>query len=192
MEAAGGDFGQTGDGKRRILERLTAAEGLERYLHTKYVGQKRFSLEGGDSMIPLLDNMVRRAGNDGVKDIVIGMAHRGRLNVLVNTLGKSPRKLFDEFEGKFEHTETDCAHTGDVKYHMGFSADIATPGCPVHLALAFTPSHLEIVDPVVVGSVRSRPHRRGDATRTTVMPILLTGHTAAPGQAWVRGLAQMY
>ncbi|HEY9541544.1 MAG TPA: 2-oxoglutarate dehydrogenase E1 component [Luteimonas sp.] len=191
MEAAGGDFGQTGDGKRRILERLTAAEGLERYLHTKYVGQKRFSLEGGDSMIPLLDNMVRRAGNDGVKDIVIGMAHRGRLNVLVNTLGKSPRKLFDEFEGKFEHTETDRAHTGDVKYHMGFSADIATPGGPVHLALAFNPSHLEIVDPVVVGSVRSRQHRRGDAERKQVLPILLHGDAAFAGQGVVMELFQM-
>src|SRR3546814_11256298 len=104
-------------------------------------------------MIPLLDNMVRRAGNDGVKDIVIGMAHRGRLNVLVNTLGKSPRTLFDEFEGKFEHTETDRAHTGDVKYHMGFSAAIATPGGPVPPALAFHPSTQEIVHPRVLAPV---------------------------------------
>src|SRR3546814_1231428 len=141
-------------------------------------------------MIPLLDNMVRRAGNDGVKDIVSGMAHRGRLNVLVNTLGKSPRKLFDEFEGKFEHTETDRAHTGDVKYHMGFSADIATPGGPVHLALAFNPSHLEIVDPVVVGSVRSRQHRRGDAERKQVLPIMLHGDAAFAGQGVVMELFQ--
>ncbi|MGN7725033.1 2-oxoglutarate dehydrogenase E1 component [Luteimonas sp. 22616] len=191
LEAAGGDYGRTADDKRRILERLTAAEGLERYLHTKYVGQKRFSLEGGDSMIPLLDNMVRRAGENGVKDIVVGMAHRGRLNVLVNTLGKSPRKLFDEFEGKFDHAESDRAHTGDVKYHMGFSADIATPGGPVHLALAFNPSHLEIVDPVVAGSVRSRQHRRGDTQRKQVLPILLHGDAAFAGQGVVMELFQM-
>jgi 2-oxoglutarate dehydrogenase E1 component len=191
LEAAGGDYGRTPDDKRRILERLTAAEGLERYLHTKYVGQKRFSLEGGDAMIPLLDNVVRRAGENGVKDIVIGMAHRGRLNVLVNTLGKSPRKLFDEFEGKFEHAHDDRAHTGDVKYHMGFSADIATPGGPVHLALAFNPSHLEIVDPVVVGSVRSRQHRRGDTERKQVLPILLHGDAAFAGQGVVMELFQM-
>ncbi|MGO4780981.1 2-oxoglutarate dehydrogenase E1 component, partial [Lysobacter sp. 2RAB21] len=97
------------------LERLTAADGLERYLGTKYVGQKRFSLEGGDALIPLMDVTIRRSGEQGVQDVVIGMAHRGRLNVLVNTLGKPPRKLFDEFEGKFDHDEH--AHTGDVKYH---------------------------------------------------------------------------
>jgi 2-oxoglutarate dehydrogenase E1 component len=191
LEAAGGDFRRSEADKRRILERLTAAEGLERYLHTKYVGQKRFSLEGGDSLVPLLDNVVRRAGENGVKDIVIGMAHRGRLNVLVNTLGKSPRKLFDEFEGKFEHAHDDRAHTGDVKYHMGFSADIATPGGPVHLALAFNPSHLEIVDPVVAGSVRSRQHRRGDEARRQVLPILLHGDAAFAGQGVVMELFQM-
>jgi 2-oxoglutarate dehydrogenase E1 component len=191
LERAGGDFGRSDDDKRRILERLTAAEGLERYLHTKYVGQKRFSLEGGDALIPLLDNMIRRAGTDGVKDIVVGMAHRGRLNVLINTLGKSPRKLFDEFEGKFEYHKADRAHTGDVKYHMGFSADIATPGGPVHLALAFNPSHLEIVDPVVVGSVRSRQHRRGDSERKRVLPVLLHGDAAFAGQGVVMELLQM-
>ncbi len=191
LETAGGDFKRSDEDKRRILERLTAAEGLERYLHTKYVGQKRFSLEGGDSLIPLLDDLIRRAGSGGVKDIVIGMAHRGRLNVLINTLGKSPRKLFDEFEGKFEHASDDRAHTGDVKYHMGFSADIATPGGPVHLALAFNPSHLEIVDPVVVGSVRSRQQRRGDRERKVVMPVLLHGDAAFAGQGVVMELFQM-
>ena len=165
LESAAGDYARTPQQKARILERLTAAEGLERYLHTKYVGQKRFSLEGGDSLIPMLDGMLRRAGAHGVKDTVVGMAHRGRLNVLVNTLGKPPRKLFDEFEGKFEHHHSDRAHTGDVKYHMGFSANIVTPGGPLHLALAFNPSHLEIVDPVVAGSVRSRQQRRGDQQR---------------------------
>jgi 2-oxoglutarate dehydrogenase E1 component len=189
LESAGGDFKRSDEDKRRILERLTAAEGLERYLHTKYVGQKRFSLEGGDALIPMLDVMIRRAGSDGVKDVVVGMAHRGRLNVLVNTLGKPPRKLFDEFEGKFDHDEH--AHAGDVKYHMGFSADIATPGGPVHLALAFNPSHLEIVDPVVAGSVRSRQHRRGDKARKQVVPIIIHGDAAFAGQGVVMELFQM-
>ena len=191
LEAAGGDYGLDADTKRRVLERLTAAEGLERYLHTKYVGQKRFSLEGGDSLIPLLDVTVRRAGTGGVKEMVLGMAHRGRLNVLINTMGKSPRRLFDEFEGKFEHVADDRAHTGDVKYHMGFSADIATPGEPVHLALAFNPSHLEIVDPVVAGSVRSRQERRRDSERSTVLPVIIHGDAAFAGQGVVMELLQM-
>ena len=191
LEAAGGKFGFTADAKRRILERLTAADGLERYLGTKYVGQKRFSLEGGDSLIPLMDATIRRAGENGVQDVVIGMAHRGRLNVLINTLGKPPRQLFDEFEGKFEHVNHDLAHTGDVKYHMGFSADVATPGGPVHLALAFNPSHLEIVDPVVAGSVRSRQMRRGDGGRGQVLPVLMHGDAAFAGQGVVMELFQM-
>ena len=191
LETAAGNYGLSKDAKVRILERLTAAEGLERYLHTKYVGQKRFSLEGGDALIPLLDGMIRRAGAEGVKEVVLGMAHRGRLNVLINTLGKPPRNLFDEFEGKFEHVTHDRAHTGDVKYHMGFSANVATPGGPVHLALAFNPSHLEIVDPVVVGSVRSRQNRRGDKQRTQVMPVLLHGDAAFAGQGVVMELLQM-
>ena len=189
LEGAAGNFGFGSDDKQRILERLTAAEGLERYLHTKYVGQKRFSLEGGESLIPLMDMLVRNAGQDGVKEIVIGMAHRGRLNVLVNTLGKNPRDLFDEFEGKFEHNA--LAHAGDVKYHMGFSADVATEGGPVHLALAFNPSHLEIVDPVVAGSVRSRQERRKDTARRQVMPILIHGDAAFAGQGVVMELFQM-
>lgn len=189
LEMAGGNYNLDADTQRRTLERLTAAEGLERYLHTKYVGQKRFSLEGGDSLIPMMDTIIRDAGKDGVKDVVIGMAHRGRLNVLVNTLGKSPRKLFDEFEGKFEHD--DHASAGDVKYHMGFSADVATAGGAVHLALAFNPSHLEIADPVVAGSVRSRQERRGDTARKQVMPILIHGDAAFAGQGVVMELFQM-
>ncbi|HEL7752521.1 TPA: 2-oxoglutarate dehydrogenase E1 component [Stenotrophomonas maltophilia] len=189
LELAGGNYQLDADTQRRTLERLTAAEGLERYLHTKYVGQKRFSLEGGDSLIPMMDTIIRSAGKDGVKDVVIGMAHRGRLNVLVNTLGKNPRKLFDEFEGKFEHDEH--ASAGDVKYHMGFSADVATEGGPVHLALAFNPSHLEIADPVVAGSVRSRQERRKDTARKQVMPILIHGDAAFSGQGVVMELFQM-
>ncbi|MFD0738051.1 2-oxoglutarate dehydrogenase E1 component [Lysobacter koreensis] len=191
LETAGNQYGRNADDKRRILERLTAADGLERYLGTKYVGQKRFSLEGGDALIPLMDTTIRRAGEQGVQDVVIGMAHRGRLNVLVNTLGKPPRHLFDEFEGKFDHAHNELAHTGDVKYHMGFSADVATPGGPVHLALAFNPSHLEIVNPVVAGSVRSRQTRRGEAGRAQVLPVLLHGDAAFAGQGVGMELLQM-
>ncbi|MEJ7806324.1 MAG: 2-oxoglutarate dehydrogenase E1 component, partial [Telluria sp.] len=129
----------TTEEKTHILDRLTAAEGLERYLHTKYVGAKRFSLEGSESFIASIDETIQRAGEKGVQEIVIGMAHRGRLNVLVNTLGKSPQELFEEFEGK----HGDDLPSGDVKYHQGFSSDIATAGGPVHLSLAFNPSHLE-------------------------------------------------
>jgi 2-oxoglutarate dehydrogenase E1 component len=164
--------------KKHILERLTAAEGLERYLHTKYVGQKRFSLEGGETLIPLLHHLLQRAGEQGVRESVIGMAHRGRLNVLVNTLGKLPAILFAEFEGiHHEHLTS-----GDVKYHQGFSSDIGTPGGPMHVTLAFNPSHLEIVNPVVEGSVRARQHRRKDFEGKQVLPVLLHGDAAFPGQ----------
>ncbi|MGE0209516.1 MAG: 2-oxoglutarate dehydrogenase E1 component [Lysobacteraceae bacterium] len=190
MENAGGKFGYSAQQKKRILERLTAAEGLERYLHTKYVGQKRFSLEGGDSLIPLLDAVVERAGSAGVKEMVIGMAHRGRLNVLVNTLGKPPHKLFDEFLGKFDAPDSPD-HSGDVKYHMGFSSDVQTSAGPVHLALAFNPSHLEIVNPVVAGSVRSRQMRREDAAREEAMPVLIHGEAAFAGQGVVMETLQM-
>ncbi|HET7200295.1 MAG TPA: 2-oxoglutarate dehydrogenase E1 component, partial [Burkholderiales bacterium] len=138
--------------KKRLLQKLTEAEHLERYLHTRYVGQKRFSLEGGESLIPAIDELIQRAGANGVQEIVLGMAHRGRLNVLVNVLGKMPHDLFLEFEGK--HAAE--LPSGDVKYHNGFSSDISTPGGPVHLSLAFNPSHLEIANPVVEGSVRAR------------------------------------
>ncbi|HET9835899.1 MAG TPA: thiamine pyrophosphate-dependent enzyme, partial [Rhodanobacteraceae bacterium] len=181
LEKMSGDPGLTTDERKRVLHKLTAADGLERYLHTKYVGQKRFSLEGGDSLIPLLDDLVRRAAGDSVRELVIGMAHRGRLNVLVNTLGKPPQKLFEEFEGKFDHPD-DPAHSGDVKYHMGFSADIATPSADLHLALAFNPSHLEIVNPVVSGSVRARQIRAHDGVREHVLPVLIHGDAALSGQ----------
>ncbi|MDH3467798.1 MAG: 2-oxoglutarate dehydrogenase E1 component, partial [Gammaproteobacteria bacterium] len=170
--------------RRQILNRLTMAEGLERYLHTKYVGQKRFSLEGADCVIPMLYDLIQRAGSMGTKEIVIGMAHRGRLNVLVNTLGKAPGDLFGEFEGKYS-TSNGSIDSGDVKYHQGFSSDIATPGGTVHLALSFNPSHLEIIDPVVEGSVRARQHRRKDYTHDTVMPILVHGDAAFAGQGVV-------
>ncbi|WP_426196586.1 2-oxoglutarate dehydrogenase E1 component [Massilia sp. DWR3-1-1] len=167
--------------KLHILDRLTAAEGLERYLHTRYVGQKRFSLEGSESFIASIDETIQRAGENGVQEIVIGMAHRGRLNVLVNTLGKSPQELFEEFEGK----HGDDLPSGDVKYHQGFSSDISTAGGPVHLSLAFNPSHLEIVNPVVEGSVKARMDRRGDKDGAQVLPILVHGDAAFAGQGVV-------
>ena len=164
--------------KRHILDRVTAAEGLERYLQAKYVGQKRFSLEGGESFIACMDELIREAGSKGIQEIVIGMAHRGRLNVLVNTLGKMPKDLFAEFE----HKGPETLPAGDVKYHQGFSSDISTPAGPVHLSLAFNPSHLEIVNPVVEGSARARMERRGDLLGEQVLPVLVHGDAAIAGQ----------
>ena len=167
--------------KIHILDRLTASEGLERYLHTKYVGQKRFSLEGGESFIASMDELVQRGGETGVQEIIIGMAHRGRLNVLVNTLGKMPKDLFNEFE----HKGPEDLPAGDVKYHQGFSSDVTSPGGPVHLSLAFNPSHLEIVNPVVEGSVKARMDRRGDKDGAQVLPVLVHGDAAFAGQGVV-------
>ena len=168
----------TSEKKKAILERLTAAEGLERFLHTKFVGQKRFSLEGGESFIAAMDELIQQAGAKGVQEVVIGMAHRGRLNVLVNTMGKMPKDLFAEFD----HTAPEDLPSGDVKYHQGFSSDLSTPGGPVHLSLAFNPSHLEIVNPVVEGSVRARMDRRGDVKGAQVLPVLVHGDSAFGGQ----------
>jgi 2-oxoglutarate dehydrogenase E1 component len=167
--------------KLHILDRLTAAEGLERFLAMKYVGQKRFSLEGGESFIASMDEIIQYAGAKGVQEIVIGMAHRGRLNVLVNSLGKVPADLFAEFD----HTAPEDLPSGDVKYHQGFSSDVSTPGGPVHLTLAFNPSHLEIVNPVVEGSVKSRLDRRGDKEGNSVLPVLVHGDAAFAGQGVV-------
>jgi len=163
-----------------ILNDLTAAEGLEQFLHRRYIGQKRFSLEGGDSLIPLLDEVVQGGGQLGTENIVIGMAHRGRLNVLVNLMGKAPQQLFSEFEGQLE--ERGATGSGDVKYHQGFYSDIQTAGGPVHVALAFNPSHLEIVSPVVEGGVRARQDRIGDDGQHKVMPVLIHGDAAFIGQ----------
>jgi len=179
----------TDDERRNILWQLTAAEGLERYLHTKYVGQKRFSLEGGDALIPLLDDLIQRAGEAGVEELVIGMAHRGRLNVLVNILGKSPTELFSEFEGTYDLKR--LKGSGDVKYHKGFSADLRTASGNVHTALAFNPSHLEVVDPVVEGSVRARQERRGDEHGVQVLPLLIHGDASFAGQGVVMETLQL-
>ena len=169
------------EGKRNLLQQLTEAEGLERYLHTKYVGQKRFSLEGGDSFIASMDELVHHAGEAGVQEIVVGMAHRGRLNMLVNIMGKMPGDLFAEFEGHHAEGLSD----GDVKYHNGFSSDLSTRGGPMHLSLAFNPSHLEIVNPVVEGSVRARQERRGAEGYKQVLPVLVHGDAAFAGQGVV-------
>ncbi len=168
--------------KRHLLHMLTAAEGLERYLHNKYVGQKRFSLEGAESLIPLLEELILRGGSRQLKEIVIGMAHRGRLNVLVNIMGKLPVDLFEEFEGKLMQRSE---RSGDVKYHLGFSSNLTTPGGAVHLSLAFNPSHLEIVDPVAEGSARARQERRGDREGVEVASILIHGDAAFSGQGVV-------
>jgi 2-oxoglutarate dehydrogenase E1 component len=177
------------DEKKNILWQLTAAEGLERYLHTKYVGQKRFSLEGGDSLIPLLDDLVQQGGKAGVEETIIGMAHRGRLNVLVNLLGKSPKDLFNEFEGQYDLAK--LRGSGDVKYHKGFSSDLKTGSGNVHVALAFNPSHLEVVNAVVEGSVRARQERRGDASGDKVLPVQIHGDAAFAGQGVIMETLQL-
>jgi 2-oxoglutarate dehydrogenase E1 component len=189
FEAAALGGGLAADEKRGILERLTAAEGIERYLHTRYVGQKRFSLEGSEALIPLLDDLVQQGGQRGVEEIVVGMAHRGRLNVLINVLGKSPKELFSEFEGTYDPKVK--TRSGDVKYHLGFSSDLQTPAGHVHVALAFNPSHLEIVNPVVAGSVRARQDRREDTTGARVMGLLIHGDAAFAAQGVVMETLQM-
>jgi 2-oxoglutarate dehydrogenase E1 component len=181
IENGWSSFKPSNEEKQRILERLVVADGLEKYLGFKYVGQKRFSLEGGDSLIPMMDAMVNRSAQLGVKEIAIGMAHRGRLNVLVNTVGKPARDIFNAFEGKGIST----THSGDVKYHLGCSSDVLTQYGPMHLTLAFNPSHLEIVSPVVQGSVRSRQRRRRDSGQMQVLPIQIHGDSAFAGQGVV-------
>jgi 2-oxoglutarate dehydrogenase E1 component len=175
--------------KKNILWQLTAAEGLERYLHTKYVGQKRFSLEGGDSLMPLLDDLVQQGGRVGIEETIIAMAHRGRLNVLVNLLGKSPKDLFNEFEGHYDLAK--LRGSGDVKYHKGFSSDLKTPSGNVHVALAFNPSHLEIVNAVVEGSARARQERRSDAMGNKVLPVQIHGDAAFAGQGVIMETLQL-
>ncbi|HWY24316.1 MAG TPA: 2-oxoglutarate dehydrogenase E1 component, partial [Nevskia sp.] len=179
----------TPEQKKEVLTQLAAAEGIERYLGNKYVGQKRFSLEGGDSLIPMLDEVMRISATRGVEELVIGMAHRGRLNVLVNVLGKSPKDLFAEFEGKYAADA--LTRAGDVKYHMGFSTDVEVAGKRLHLVLAFNPSHLEIVNPVVEGSVKARQTRRKDELGERVLPVLIHGDAAFAGQGVVMETLQL-
>jgi len=186
IESAQGRFGVAPALKKQLLKRLTDAETLEKFLHTRHVGQKRFSLEGGESLIPLLDQVVARCARHGAKEIVMGMAHRGRINVLVNIMGRTIESLYEEpRNGDPGHGGAGIPLSGDVKYHQGFSTDFATPYGPVHLALAFNPSHLEIVHPVVRGSVRARQDRRGDVLGYEVVPVILHGDAALSGQGVV-------
>ena len=180
IEAAPDRFSQAE--QRRLLEQLLCASEFEKYLHTRYVGQKRFSLEGAECLIPMLQQLLHQAGKHGATEVVLGMAHRGRLNVLTNILGKSPASLFEEFEGANGDNEQG---SGDVKYHQGFSTDIKTAGGIIHLALLFNPSHLEIIGPVVGGSVRARQHLRKDSTGGMVLPVLIHGDAAFSGQGVV-------
>jgi len=173
--------------KLRLLDRLIVADALEKYLGTKYAGQKRFSLEGGDSLIPMMDTLVNRGAGEGVKEMIIGMAHRGRLNVLVNILGKDPKEIFAAFENKNAAEN----YSGDVKYHLGYSSNVKTKSGPVHLALAFNPSHLEIISPVVQGSVRARQRRRRDTEQKQVVSIMLHGDAAFAGQGVVMEVFNM-
>ena len=177
------------DTRRHIFGRIMHAEELERFLHTRYAGQKRFSLEGGESLIPMLDAMIQKAGSNGVREIIMGMAHRGRLNVLANIMGKSLSDIFSEFEGA--QFEDSAQGQGDVKYHMGFSSDVRTAGGILHLSLGFNPSHLEIITPVVLGSVRARQCRRKDTTKTEVMSVLIHGDAAFAGQGVVAESLQL-
>ena len=187
LEVERSNWRLTAADKRTILERLIAAEGLEKYLHGRYPGVKRFGLEGAESLIPCLHELLQRLGAQGVLEVVVGMAHRGRLNVLVNILGKDPWDLFDEFDGKVAAK----MGSGDVKYHQGFSTNVMTPGGEMHLALSFNPSHLEIVGPVVEGSVRARQDRRRDYGGDLVAPILIHGDAAFAGQGVVMETFQM-
>ncbi|CRK85971.1 2-oxoglutarate dehydrogenase E1 component [Candidatus Providencia siddallii] len=175
------------DEKRNLLIDLTAAEGLERHLGTKFPGAKRFSLEGGDVLIPMLKNIISYAGKQDISEIVLGMAHRGRLNVLVNILGKNPSELFNEFAGKYNNKSI----SGDVKYHQGFSSDFQTEWSRIHLSLLFNPSHLEIVNPVVIGSVRARLDSTRQKNNNSVLPVIIHGDSAITGQGVVQETLNM-
>ncbi len=174
----------TETGRRMILERLTAAEVFERFLDKKYTGTKRFGLDGAESMIPALEQILKRGGQLGLKDVVLGMPHRGRLNMLANFMGKSFTAIFSEFQGGAAHPE-DVGGSGDVKYHLGTSSDREFDGNVVHLSLTANPSHLEAVNPVVVGKVRAKQQQRQDSDRTQVMGLLLHGDAAFAGQGLV-------
>ena len=187
LESAHGAPALSSEARFNILDRLSAAEGLERHLHARFPGTKRFGLEGAESLICMLHEALQRLGEKGCVETVIGMAHRGRLNMLVNILGKDPKDLFDEFEGVMPETD----RNGDVKYHQGFSSNVMTPGGEMHLALAFNPSHLEIVAPVVAGSVRARQDRRRDYEGDKVVPLILHGDAAFAGQGVVMETLQM-
>ena len=184
IEGYGKEIAFTREGRKAILNKLVEAEGFEKFLHVKYMGTKRFGLDGGESLIPAMEQIIKRGGNLGLKEIVIGMPHRGRLSVLANVMAKPYKAIFNEFQGGSFKPE-DVDGSGDVKYHLGASSDREFDGNTVHLSLTANPSHLEAVNPVVLGKVRAKQDQLGDTTRTQVMPILLHGDAAFAGQGVV-------
>jgi len=177
------DFNFTQNGKEAILNKLIQAEGFEKFLHTKYVGTKRFGLDGGESLIPALEQIIKIGGQSNVKEVKIGMSHRGRLNVLANVLQKSYKRIFNEFAGEISSKSKD--DTGDVKYHLGASSNREFDGNSVHVSLTDNPSHLEAVNPVVLGQTRAKQFFHKDKERKKVIPILIHGDAAFAGQGVV-------
>jgi 2-oxoglutarate dehydrogenase E1 component len=184
IEGYGKEIAFTREGRKAILNKLVEAEGFEKFLHVKYMGTKRFGLDGGEALIPAMEQIIKRGGNLGVKEIVIGMPHRGRLSVLANVMQKPYRAIFHEFQGGSYKPE-DVDGSGDVKYHLGASSDRTFDGNTVHLSLTANPSHLEAVNPVVLGKVRAKQDQHGDTDRHQVLPILLHGDAAFAGQGVV-------
>ena len=184
IEGADKEITFTLEGKKAILAKLIEAEGFENFLNVKYTGTKRFGLDGGESMIPALEQIIKRGGQLGVQEIVLGMAHRGRLNVLANVMAKPFSAIFHEFKGG-SSTPDEVEGSGDVKYHLGSSSDREFDGNTVHLSLTANPSHLEIVDPVVLGKARAKQDQRGDKERNSVLPLLIHGDAAFAGQGVV-------
>ena len=190
IEGWGKEIAFTGEGRRAILNKLVEAEGYEKFLHVKYMGTKRFGLDGGEALIPAMEQIIKRGGALGVKEIVIGMPHRGRLNVLANVMQKPYRAIFHEFHGG-SYKPDDVEGSGDVKYHLGASSDRTFDGNTVHLSLTANPSHLEAVNPVVLGKVRAKQDQLGDTDRSQVLPILLHGDAAFAGQGVVAECFQL-
>ena len=184
IEGYGKEIKFTREGRKAILNKLVEAEGFEKFLHVKYMGTKRFGLDGGEALIPALEQIIKRGGALGVKEIVIGMPHRGRLSVLANVMGKPYKAIFNEFQGGSSKPE-DVDGSGDVKYHLGASSDREFDGNNVHLSLTANPSHLEAVNPVVIGKVRAKQQQLNDKNRVSVLPLLLHGDAAFAGQGVV-------
>ena len=184
IEGYGKEIAFTREGRKAILNKLVEAEGYEKFLHVKYMGTKRFGLDGGESLIPAMEQIIKRGGSLGVKDVVIGMPHRGRLSVLANVMMKPYRAIFNEFQGGSSKPES-IDGSGDVKYHLGASSDRTFDGNTVHLSLTANPSHLEAVNPVVLGKVRAKQDQLNDTERTQVLPVLLHGDAAFAGQGVV-------
>ena len=181
IEGLGKEIEFTQKGRKAILNKLIEAEGFEKFLHIKYMGTKRFGLDGGEAVIPAMEQIIKRGGNLGVKEIIIGMPHRGRLSILANVMGKPYRAIFNEFQGGSYKPE-EVEGSGDVKYHLGASSDREFDGNKIHLSLTANPSHLEAVNPVVLGKVRAKQNQLNDSNRVQVLPVLLHGDAAFAGQ----------